>query len=159
GAEFRAALSRRSRDRPIRGPPALGVRSVRPRVDRPALGRPGTALLRADVVSGGGPMTRGAGSEFPELERVFSGYLHEDFAAEYGSPEAALRAFHDDASPAEWRRFQREAKRLAALAESRDFEEVCTLLQQLGSRWVPPSRDVLIALLTSPANPTRSGSR
>ena len=93
-------------------------------------------------------MTRGAASEFPELERVFSGYLHEDFAAQYGSPEAALRAFRDDASPAEWRRFQREAHRLARLTTERDFDQVCHLLQQLGSRWVPPSIDALIALLT-----------
>jgi len=93
-------------------------------------------------------MTRGAASEFPEMERVFSGYLHEDFAAQYGSPEAALRAFRDDASPAEWRRFQREAHRLARLTTERDFDQVCRLLQQLGSRWVPRSSDALIALLT-----------
>ena len=94
-------------------------------------------------------MMRGAASEFPALEHVFSGYLHEDFAAEYGSPEAALRAFHDDASPAERRRFQREAKRLAGLAKSRNFEYVCTLMQRLGSHWTPPSREALMTLLTS----------
>ncbi len=85
---------------------------------------------------------------FPALERVFSGYLHEDYAAEHGSAEAALRAFHEDASPAEWRRFQREAKRLAALASERDFDDICTLVHRLGSRWTPPSRDALVALLT-----------
>ena len=67
-------------------------------------------------------MTRGAGFEFPQLARVFSGYLHEDFVAEYGSPEAALRAFREDASPAEWRRFQREAKRLVTLSLDRGFD-------------------------------------
>ena len=93
-------------------------------------------------------MTRGAASEFPELERVFSGYLHEDFAVQYGTPEAAIRAFRDDASPTEWRRFQREAKRLVKLADERDFDHVCRVLQQLGSRWVPSSRIALIAVLT-----------
>ena len=88
-------------------------------------------------------------SEFPELERVFSGYLHEDFAVEYATPEAALRAFRNDASPAEWRRFRREAKRLADLASRDDFNDVRELLQRLGSRWTPPSRDALIALLAS----------
>jgi len=88
-------------------------------------------------------------SEFPELERVFSGYLHEDFSVEYATPEAALRAFRSDASPAEWRRFQREAKELAELANVRNFDDVCELLQRLGSRWKPPSREALIALLTS----------
>ncbi len=42
-------------------------------------------------------MTHWAASEFPELARVFSGYLHEDFVAQHGSPEAALRAFREDA--------------------------------------------------------------
>jgi hypothetical protein len=88
-------------------------------------------------------------SEFPELERVFSGYLHEDFAADYGTPDKALRAFQDDASPAEWRRFQREAHRLARLTTERDFDEICRLLHQLGSRWTPPSREALIGLLAS----------
>jgi hypothetical protein len=94
-------------------------------------------------------MTQGAAAEFPELARVFSGYLHEDFVAHHGTPEAALRAFRDDASPLEWRRFQREAKRLVKLADDRDFDHVCHVLQQLGSRWVPPSRTALIAVLTS----------
>jgi hypothetical protein len=97
-------------------------------------------------------MTEDAASEFPELERVFSGYLHEDFAAEYGSPEAALRAFHDDASPAEWRRFKREAERLAVLAGKRDLDDICTMLQRLGSRWAPSSRDALITLLRDAAH-------
>jgi len=94
-------------------------------------------------------MTQGAASEFPELARVFSGYLHEDLVAQYRTPQAALRAFRDDASPMEWRRFQREAKRLVMLADDRDFDYVCHLLQQLGSRWIPPSRAALIAVLAS----------
>jgi len=93
-------------------------------------------------------MKRDARSEFPELHRVFSGYLHEDFAAEYGSADAALRAFRDDAAPGEWRRFEREAHRLARMTMERDFDDVCTLLHQLGSRWTPPSREAVIALLT-----------
>ena len=94
-------------------------------------------------------MTRGPAAEFPELERVFSGYLHEDFAVEHATPEAALRAFRNEASPAEWRRFQRDAKRLADFASHRPFDEVRELLQRLGSRWIPPSREALSALLTS----------
>ena len=94
-------------------------------------------------------MKHEATSEFPELHRVFSGYLHEDFAAEYGSADAALRAFRDDASPGEWRRFEREAHRFARLTMERDFDDVCKLLYQLGSRWTPSSREALIAALTS----------
>ena len=96
---------------------------------------------------------------FPALERVFRGYLHEDFAVEYGSPEAAVRAFRNDASPAEWRRFQREAKRLAALVDGRDLEEVCALVHRLGSRWTPPSRDALISLITGAVEPKPSDRR
>jgi hypothetical protein len=97
-------------------------------------------------------MTRDAVSEFPQLSRVFSGYLHEDLAAEYGSPDAALAAFRDDASPAEWHRFQREANRLAKLAADGRFEDLCSLVQRLGSRWTPPSREALITLLTRAAD-------
>jgi hypothetical protein len=104
-------------------------------------------------------MTRGGAPAFPALTRVFSAYLHEDFAAEYGSPEAALRAFHEDASPAEWRLFQREAKRLAGIARERDFDSLCELLRQLGSRWSPPSRDALIALLAATAGLKRPDGR
>jgi CdiI immunity protein len=93
-------------------------------------------------------MTRGATSDFPELERVFSGYLHEDFAVQYGTAEAAIRAFREDASPAEWRRFQREVTRLLKLASDRDFDHVCRVLEQLGSRWAPSSLVELIGVLT-----------
>lgn len=92
-------------------------------------------------------MKRRSASEFPQLERVFSGYLHEDFAVDYATPEAALRAFRDDASPAEWRRFQHEAKRLADFANQRGLDDVRQLLQRLGSRWMPPSREALMELL------------
>ncbi len=96
-------------------------------------------------------MTRNAAPEFPELSRVFSGYLHEDFAVEYGGPDAALLAFRNDASPAEWRRFQRETRQLLRRAEGGDFGDVCTLIHRLGSRWTPSSREALIALLTRTA--------
>ena len=104
-------------------------------------------------------MTRPTTPRFPALARVFSGYLHEDFAAEYGSPESALRAFRDDASPAEWRRVQREAKRLATIARDADVDEVRALMQRLGSRWVPSSREALVALLNGVSGSTGSTSR
>ncbi|HEY2434442.1 MAG TPA: contact-dependent growth inhibition system immunity protein [Vicinamibacterales bacterium] len=100
-------------------------------------------------------MTRAATAEFPELTRVFSGYLHEDFAAEYGSPDAALQAFREDASPDEWRRFQREAARFVRWAEAGRFSDVGALAQQMGSRWSPPSHDALIALVSTAAGVKR----
>ena len=46
-------------------------------------------------------MTRITAAAFPELRRVFGGYLHEDYLVESGTPEAALRAFREDAAPAD----------------------------------------------------------
>jgi hypothetical protein len=93
-------------------------------------------------------LTRSITSAFPEIRRVFSGYLHEDVLAEGGTPEDALRTFWSDASPSERRRFQREAKRLLEHASTLDLAAIRDLVHELGGRWVPPSREALIALLT-----------
>jgi len=93
-------------------------------------------------------LTRVKAEAFPELRRVFSGYLHEDFLQDAGTPEAALRAFVADADPAERRRFQREAARFLAQTATLDFEDVRRLLVELGSRWNPPTRDALVKLLS-----------
>ena len=96
-------------------------------------------------------MTRFTPSVFPELRRVFAGYLHEDVLVADGTPEAALRAYRADAAPDDMRRFRREVKQFLALASTRDFDKVRALVHRLGSRWVPPSREALIALLTDAA--------
>lgn len=93
-------------------------------------------------------MTHVKAEAFPELQRVFSGYLHEDFLIDAGTPEKALRTFVADASPAERRRFQREAARFLAQTATLDFEDVRKLLVELGSRWNPPTRDALVKLLS-----------
>jgi len=93
-------------------------------------------------------------SAYPELRRVFGGYLHEDVLVESGTPEAALRAFRADARPAEVRRFLEEAKRFLAQTATLDFDEVRDLVYQLGCRWIPPSREALTALLTDATDPT-----
>ena len=93
-------------------------------------------------------MSRVAPSAFPELRRVFSGYLHEDSLTEAGTPEAALQTFRDDASLDERRRFQREVKQLLAQTATLDLDELRDLVYQLGCRWIPSSREALVALLT-----------
>ena len=85
---------------------------------------------------------------FPELRRVFTGYLHEDFVAEHGTPEGALRAFHADADPGEVRRFHNEAKRFLARTRTMEFNQLRALLGELGCRWNPATREALVALLT-----------
>jgi hypothetical protein len=97
-------------------------------------------------------LTRVTPSAFPALRRVFGGYLHEDVLAEHGSADAALRAFRADASPADLRRFRRDVTRFLAQTATLDLEELRGVLHQLGCRWIPPSRDTLVALLTEAAN-------
>ena len=97
-------------------------------------------------------MRRVRPAAFPELRRVFSGYLHEDFASETGTPEAALREFRADAAPAERRRFKREVKRFLEHAATINFDEVRDLVYRLGSRWTPPSREALVKLLADAAD-------
>lgn len=84
---------------------------------------------------------------FPVLQRVFGGYLHEDFVAEYGSATAALDAFRADASAAEARAFHDEARRFLAITRAVDFADVQRLVTRIGSRWTPRSRTELEAVL------------
>jgi CdiI immunity protein len=91
-------------------------------------------------------------SAFPELRRVFSGYLHEDLLAEAGTADAALRTFWADAAPDERRRFQREVARFVARTAPLALDELRDLVHQLGCRWIPPSREALVALLTRASN-------
>jgi len=92
-------------------------------------------------------------SHFPELRRVFSGYLHEDFRAESGSAESALRRFWTDAAEDERRRFQDETDRFLARTAAMDLDDLRDLVRQLGGRWIPPSREAVVAALTGVANP------
>jgi CdiI immunity protein len=102
-------------------------------------------------------VTRVAQTAFPELRRVFSGYLHEDALAESGSPEGALRAFRDDASPAEFRRFRKETTRFLAQTEALDLDELRRVLSRLGCRWMPSSRGELVALLANIVGEKQAG--
>lgn len=94
-------------------------------------------------------MTRTARSTFPELHKVFSGYLHEDVLTEAGTPEAALRTFWADANRVERRRFQREVTRFLAHTATLDLDDLRAMVHELGCRWIPPSRKSLTALLVS----------
>jgi hypothetical protein len=91
-------------------------------------------------------------ADFPEMQRVFAGYLHEDFLEEYGTPRAALRAFHEDANASERRGFSREIQRFLERTATLDFSDMRVLVAGLGCRWTPRSRKALVALLTEAAN-------
>jgi len=92
-------------------------------------------------------MTHVDPSRFPELRRVFEGYLHEDFVAEYGSAAAAVDAFRADAGAAEARAFRDEARRFLAATSALDFAEVQRLVTRVGSSWIPGSRGELERVL------------
>lgn len=98
-------------------------------------------------------MTHLPAAEFPELRQVFSGYLHEDFPERYGTPEAALRAFIEDADRGERQRFAREVKRFLVRAAPLEFAAVLEILSRLGCRWTPPSWATLTDLLTGAIEP------
>jgi hypothetical protein len=99
-------------------------------------------------------MTRAHASDFPELQRVFTGYLHEDFLEEYATPAAALAAFLEDADENERRRFHAEVTRFLDVTAPLDFADVRSLFSRLGSRWAPPTRDALVAVLTGTTPPS-----
>jgi hypothetical protein len=71
-------------------------------------------------------------------------YLHEDFASEHGTPERALAAFVDAASPEERTAMQRECTALAALVDTLPLGDIRTLLtDRLRAAWWPSrKRDV-----------------
>ncbi len=89
-------------------------------------------------------------SSFPTLRQAFGGYLHEDLIAEHGSAASAVRAFLDDAPPADRERFWKEAARFLAHTSNMTLDEVRQAVGRLGARWSPPSREALAALLTRP---------
>ena len=104
-------------------------------------------------------MSRDSTAAFPELRRAFSGYLHEDVFAEAGTPKAALQKFWADAAPSERRRFQREVARFLARTAALDVDELRHLIHQLGCRWMPPSREALVGLLSDAAHLPKPSSR
>ena len=78
---------------------------------------------------------------YPALRAFARGYLHEDFAAEHGTAEAAVRAFGADASPDQVRDVVREWQRFSVLTSSWTISDVReTLSRDLGAAWQPADR-------------------
>jgi hypothetical protein len=80
-------------------------------------------------------VTRGA---LPLVAAFLRGYLHQDWEADYETPEDARDAFLEDASPDERREFLRECEAFHTLTSSLDLADLVTVLQvALGSAWQP----------------------
>ena len=107
--------------------------SKRPPHKRPAAAAPPSRLSRR---------------QFPALIDFVRGYLHEDSPVVHGSVRAAAAAFRADASPEERRRLAREIAALAAGAASLPLKTLREFVtKELGSAWIPRSRDELEAML------------
>ncbi len=92
--------------------------------------------------------------EFPCLREFFSGYLHEDFADEYGSPAGAARAFFGDASLEEAATTREEWTKLREILAGLALPEVHGVLHKLGAAWQPVDAEELKALDTAFARKT-----
>lgn len=90
-----------------------------------------------------------APDEFPALRAFLSGYLHEDFVVEHGTPEGALRAFMCDAGAGARRALGAEVARFVDKARGRPWSQVRRQFIQLGGAWTPPSRAAVDALFAA----------
>jgi len=95
-------------------------------------------------------------ARWPMLAWFFSGYLHEDYLADHGSPEGALRAWRDDASSRERAAFERESRELIDAAARVPFDTIAAFVRRdLGSAWRPSDRARLERLLGPPSTTSR----
>lgn len=93
----------------------------------------------------GGPVA--ACRRLRALRHCLRGYLHEDYAAEHGDAEGAMRAFCRDATPAEVCAVRDEWQTFSQLTKGWDIGAVASLLtRELGSSWVPASGRQLAAV-------------
>jgi hypothetical protein len=92
---------------------------------------------------------------FPQLESFFSGYVHEDFLVDYGSPEGALRTWRLSASAKETQQFDREAEALLDAASKLPFDTIAAFVRRdLGSTWRPSDVARLQKLFAPPPRRT-----
>ena len=89
-------------------------------------------------------------SDYKALTAFLRGYLHQDFKLEHKTPSAALEAYCRQATPAEIAELKRELVQFLRQTRTVPFETVQRLLtSELGSGWLPKTRDELAALQES----------
>lgn len=76
-------------------------------------------------------------ADYPALREFFPAYLHQDFAQEYGSPVAAVRAFLADASGDEILQVKEEWKAFRSNFREQLFVTIQSAIGSLGSAWRP----------------------
>jgi hypothetical protein len=92
--------------------------------------------------------------DFPALRDFLSGYLHEDFAVEHGTPDSAVRAFARDARREELEQLRDETRRLAAQIDGWSWSDARRAFATLGGAWTPASRAALRSFLADIATAT-----
>jgi hypothetical protein len=82
-------------------------------------------------------------ADYPVLRDYLPGYLHQDFVAEYGTAEGAVKGFVEDASGDEIVQVREEWRALRANFAGRPIEEMQAALVALGCAWRPASEEEL----------------
>lgn len=79
-------------------------------------------------------------SESPNLRLLFGGYLHQDWNAEHGAPEDAVRQFAESEPADTVRAAIRELEALILTSKSADETVLWGVLTEAGSYFDPRSR-------------------
>lgn len=83
---------------------------------------------------------------YPALMEFLPAYLHEDFAAEYGSPARAFAALVADANGDQIRNVKEEWLELRQAFSGRPLPDMQSGLAELGAAWQPQSEHELQAV-------------
>lgn len=82
-------------------------------------------------------------ADFPVLRDILPGYLHQEFAQEYGSAVGAVQSFLSEASGDEILGVKEEWQRFRNTMRERPLEEVQAALVRLGVAWRPEKEEEL----------------
>jgi hypothetical protein len=100
------------------------------------------------------PSADATADDYPQLEALFCGYLHQDYPEEHGDIAGALAAFRRDARAPERRAVKKEWKAFRVATDGETLKAIGEKLTRgLGGAWAPRKRadlaalDVLIATL------------
>jgi hypothetical protein len=85
--------------------------------------------------------------EYSALRAFMHGYLHEDFADEYGSAKEAVREFRSDAEDYEFKEVAAEWQRFFHAAKTKPIKTVqAAIREHFGGGWMPRSHEEIEAV-------------
>ena len=93
-------------------------------------------------------------NQYPALRAFMHGYLHEDYAEEYGTAVDAVREFRFDSDDDEYKSVVSEWRRFMQHMKSQPIRTVQKVIrQELGGAWMPSSHADLEMLSEAFAHP------